>query len=453
MISLARIAVLNFESDLSQSNVLTQISKCHYDSLEELYKVIGEPERVKATRGKKTADERDTLHLVSSADLLNLPRTGKVLVVDFGCAFFIDYPPTAGVGIPIAYAAPEILYEKVDAEAASPAVDLRATGRRLFEWCRGRQVFTGYNREVTSAASPAVDLWAIGCLLFEWCCGQKLFTGYARETISAEWTVLLGKLPEPFWEEFSGRKKLFDDHGKLRRNQSLPYVLEEVTDISHWLNKCWGKPSGYSKEMSRFNTQSMPWYPDHWPAPPRIPISVSRDMTKERSVVTRITPGLSYKTTTTNLNDESNHLKPDDENLQVEIENSPLDVGVSTRSQPKNIIDTPLSRCAPTKAPIQLPPGAADFHCLLKQLLVYDPDQRLPALMVLRHHWFLDNPKPCEAKEITATQGATDPTSATSKEDGPEPTGLEARIPTRWSLAFDEGSQRWEYFRKLEEPM
>ena len=167
--------------DLSQNNILTQVAKRDYASLDELYKEIGQPGRIRRIRQKKIP-EPGTLHLVSSANLSKLPRTGKILVIDFGEAFLVDHPPLRGIGIPVPYATPEDLYAKV--------------------------------------ASPANDLWAIACLLFEWWYGQPLFGGSSRDSISEEWTTYLGKLPQPYWSEFKERKKLFDDSGKLRRKKN-----------------------------------------------------------------------------------------------------------------------------------------------------------------------------------------------------------------------------------------
>lgn len=37
---------------------------------------------------------------------------------------------------------------------------------------------------------------------------------------------------------------------------------------------------------------------------------------------------------------------------------------------------------------VQLPPLIADLYCLLTQLLTYEPDKRLPALLISQHCWF-----------------------------------------------------------------
>lgn len=397
--------------DLSQTNVLTQVAKRDYASLDELYKEIGEPERTRAIR-QKNIHEPGTLHLVSSADLSELPRTGKILVIDFGEAFLIDHPPLRGIGTPVPYASPEDLYAKV--------------------------------------ASPANDLWAIGCLLFEWWYGQSLFHGWSRDGISEEWTIILGKLPQAYWSEFKERKKLFDESGKLRRKKTSHLVPDDVNDLADMVNFCWRGISVYDKKKSRFTAHFMPWYPNHWPTPPQIPVSVVTDMTRNHNIVTRIEPDFPGSlSVTTNIGNQSHHLQSGGTPHKIMVKSSTPDTSLPTTG-PQSFCHS-LSRCAPARSPTQLPPGAAEFCCLLKQLLTYDPDQRLPALMILQHHWFSDSPKECESQLAQANQKSTLFAASNSKGNGSESLYFGGPPNTRWSVALDENSQTWQYLRRLEE--
>ncbi|KAG4440514.1 hypothetical protein IFR05_003984 [Cadophora sp. M221] len=119
--------------DITAANVLTQIS-FGQSSLDELYEYTGAPERVVGRRWPKNPGCK---YLVSPALLCDLPTNGRILLIDFGEAFWIGHPPARGLGIPITSATPEGLS--------------------------------------FGAASPSSDIWAVACLLFHWWSGQHLF--------------------------------------------------------------------------------------------------------------------------------------------------------------------------------------------------------------------------------------------------------------------------------------
>ncbi|KAH9207711.1 kinase-like domain-containing protein, partial [Leptodontidium sp. 2 PMI_412] len=156
--------------DLTQRNILTQTSGLQIDSLDELYKRLGESSRVLADHWGPGCRFK---YLVYPADLSGLPSSNKLLLTDFGQAFSIGHPPAWGLGTPTKFATPEGIY--------------------------------------LDAASPGSDVWAIGVLLFEWWCGQPLFRGDYRDEVSWYWTAFLGKLPEAIWSQYTDRYKSFDD--------------------------------------------------------------------------------------------------------------------------------------------------------------------------------------------------------------------------------------------------
>ena len=225
---------------------------------------------------------------------------------------------------------------------------------------------------------------------------------------------------------------------------------DEVNVLEDMVNRCWRGITVYEKKESRFTAHFMPWYPDHWPTPPQIPVSVVTDMTRGHNIVTLIEPEFpDSMSVTTNIGLQSHHLQSGGTPHNIIVKISTPDASLPAIG-PQSLCHS-LSRCAPRRPPIQLPPGAAEFYCLLKQLLTYDPDQRLPARMILRHHWFSNSPKECESQVNQSDQKSTLFAASASKGNGSGSLEFGGPPNPMWSLALDGKSQRWEYLRRLEE--
>jgi serine/threonine protein kinase len=299
-------------------------------SLDELYDHIGHPQRVLNSRwGPSHLFE----YLVEPADLSCLATNKTILLVDFGQAFFIDRQPTLGLGIPTQYAAPEGVF--------------------------------------SNRASPASDVWAIGCLLYEWYTGDKLFSGEDLEEIWLDWAVRLGKLPEPYWSQCPDREEYFDDCGERIVKEGCQVVKDY---LEHTMKEHWDRWSTCRGALKKMETKSLKQICDSAASSfshnlPEIRLSIIEDETKRQLI---IAPGFPYKMMTDSPSLVSlralDSLEPDSAKIE----------------KAKKLIFHNSNQ----KSEVQLPPLIAGLHCLLRQLLTYDPDKRLPALFISQHSWF-----------------------------------------------------------------
>lgn len=110
-----------------------------------------------------------------SADLI----TDQAFVIDFGESFSISEPPE-DLGTPQAYRSPELVLEK--------------------------------------KVGIASDLWALACTLFEVRTGRKLFDTFDDDPDDHLYAtaLLLGKMPEPWWNSWEARRDCFEDEADSR---------------------------------------------------------------------------------------------------------------------------------------------------------------------------------------------------------------------------------------------
>lgn len=136
--------------------------------------------------------------------------TDQASVIDFGESFQSSEPPE-DLGTPQAYRSPELVLEK--------------------------------------RAGIASDIWALGCTLFEIRTGRKLFATFDDDADDHIFVIalLLGKLPEPWWDEWEARKDCFEDEADPEgrvittsnvakpRPSDLPWVVQDPRSLEEIL--------------------------------------------------------------------------------------------------------------------------------------------------------------------------------------------------------------------------
>ncbi|KAK0117610.1 hypothetical protein ONS95_011945 [Cadophora gregata] len=341
-------------ADLTQRNVLTQTESLKIDSLDELYELLDKPVRIFPDRW---GTGRRFKYLMYPARLRKLPSCDKLLVTDFGQAFSIGHPPTRSLGIPPAFATPEGLY--------------------------------------LGAASPGSDIWAIGVLLFKWWCGQSLFRGDYLDEVSWYWTVYAGKLPEEMWSQYTNRYESFDENGKL--------LEREPEDLGKLMSESWQyiPPCGPEKHIESVQ-QIDNVGPSCRHSLPEVPFSVTEASGRDRILIT-----LDLPCATRPPNAESpNQLDTSRGGANGSKSEQPTEAALTSFRA-----DSPVTKhqrnlqsliyCASATSHVELSLPIAEFHCLLKQLCAYEPSARLPAFMLLQHHWFSKSIRKCEDNRVS----------------------------------------------------
>ncbi|KAH8695783.1 hypothetical protein GQ44DRAFT_733732 [Phaeosphaeriaceae sp. PMI808] len=130
-------------------------------------------------------------YTVEPGDMITLEArlpTNRVLLIDFGAAFYYHERPTQ-IFTPAPYASPEILFQ--------------------------------------GGLTPAVDKWAFGCLLYEFCSDRsfiKLLFGCNNDAIKDQ-VAMLGKPPDTLWKNWTNRHKYFEG-GTSKESESRRLKVE-----------------------------------------------------------------------------------------------------------------------------------------------------------------------------------------------------------------------------------
>ena len=137
-----------------------------------MYERLGQPYKDAMSTSASYDDlgpSAPTLVVEPIADIKPQYVTESILIIDFGQSFFLDSPPSSGLGTPWSYRAPEAIF------------DLEA--------------------------SVYSDIWALGCIIFEIRAGEQLFEAFWQEPdeILDQLVRALGKLPEPWWQAWDGK--------------------------------------------------------------------------------------------------------------------------------------------------------------------------------------------------------------------------------------------------------
>lgn len=190
-------------------NILFRLANADTWTEAQVYEKLGEPIRseVLTESGIPPCDTSAPAYVVESPSMSTLLSpsllSGDITVIDFGTAFFLSHrdPPLSSsspsalptdedkkkeednipiaVGIPAAYAAPEVMFDNV--------------------------------------ASKASDVWALACTIFHMRAGFDIFESYfgGYDEALGHMVCTLGKLPYSWWRRWEGRKDQFDDHREL----------------------------------------------------------------------------------------------------------------------------------------------------------------------------------------------------------------------------------------------
>lgn len=173
-------------TDLTATNVLFKLNgSIDTWSVGEIYKRLGQPKKdeIVALSGS-TPGESASKYIVEPCSLLNPQFISEdIVLVDFGCAFPLNSPPSSpdGIGLTMSYSAPEVI--------------------------------------IDSKMSAYSDIWALGCVIFEIRSGGQLFGDWigTKDDILRQMVQAFGKLPEPWWTAWENRTLFFDDDGEPRK--------------------------------------------------------------------------------------------------------------------------------------------------------------------------------------------------------------------------------------------
>jgi serine/threonine-protein kinase SRPK3 len=200
-------------------NILFQLDDFDSWSDEQLYECMGHPVREEVVRlDGQPVENCAPAYTVHSGDLSRLAQRMllfKLLLVDFGGAYFLEDPPLKTT-TPSQYSAPEVL---------------RSLG-----------------------VSSASDVWALGCLTFELCAGYTLFKALfnPRQDVMKDMVAMLGKPPDKIWNAWEERSNYFDSDGNpsKRTEHSIivqPYPLNDRIRDMAWLYPADGRKVDFSQ--------------------------------------------------------------------------------------------------------------------------------------------------------------------------------------------------------------
>ena len=192
--------------DLTTSNILLQVAHMETWSDDDLAKTFGcpqtQPIKARHTRESSHAPPYAVWPLGFSKIDSNL-LDGSAIMSDFSESFFACDPPQA-LGIPLGFAAPELLFDD------------------------------------NSRPTSAVDIWALACCIFNIRAGTGPFYPCVspRNDVLQQMVVLLGKLPDPWWQAWESRSTYFEEDGTTGRGPYAPVELEDIPrrlrEIGRW---------------------------------------------------------------------------------------------------------------------------------------------------------------------------------------------------------------------------
>ncbi|RYO97547.1 hypothetical protein DL765_011148 [Monosporascus sp. GIB2] len=167
--------------DLKPGNILMRVDGIDDLDRSELGELLGEPdlEPMETTSGD---DPRPWApqYCVKPVSQTWCKRflIEEVTIIDFGESFHVDSPKNS-LGIPPAYAAPELIFPK------------------------------------TRALGFSSDVWALACVMFEIKTGDILFENASRHDLDAtvrEFELFLGPLPDPYRTAWKGQEHVLQAH-------------------------------------------------------------------------------------------------------------------------------------------------------------------------------------------------------------------------------------------------
>lgn len=164
---------------------------------EEVYECLGEPVLKPLYRiDGKPVGNCAPAYTVQPGDMAKSEGRlllSKLLIIDFGQAYFLDDPPICTTS-PSQFRAPENILRQ--------------------------------------SISSASDVWALGSITFEICAGYTLFKALflPRQDVLRDVVAMSGRLPHDLWDAWAERQRYFDDDGnaiKLSGHSILtePYSL------------------------------------------------------------------------------------------------------------------------------------------------------------------------------------------------------------------------------------
>lgn len=169
-----------------------------------MYERLGQPykDAMHTTSGDDPEPAAPTYVVEAISDIKAQYVTESILIIDFGQSFFLDSPPSDGLGTPWSYRAPEAIF------------DLKA--------------------------SVYSDSWALACTIFEIRAGAALFEVFLSDRHDALLQIVqtLGKLPERWWYAWESRLTYFDEDGMPKRKwendrplANLYLLVDQIKEI------------------------------------------------------------------------------------------------------------------------------------------------------------------------------------------------------------------------------
>ncbi|RYP69905.1 hypothetical protein DL771_005848 [Monosporascus sp. 5C6A] len=197
--------------DFKPGNILMRVEGIDHLNRSELEELLGEPdlEPMKIMSGDDPRPQAPR-YCVKPVSQTWCKRflVEEVSIIDFGESFHVNSPKDS-LGIPPAYAAPELMFAK------------------------------------TRTLGFSSDVWALACVMFEIKTGDILFENANRHDLSAtvrELELFLGPLPDPYRAAWKGQEHVLQAQetaskmGKLGGNGELPseanaYASEDATSL------------------------------------------------------------------------------------------------------------------------------------------------------------------------------------------------------------------------------